>query len=93
MFLIKISAIANNRSERAIKPFATGRKNWLFCGSENGARAGATIFSLVEICKDHGIEPYAYFKYVLTNISAVNTKEALEKLLPFNCDKKSFDDQ
>lgn len=85
--------IDNNRAERAIKSFVTGRKNWLFCGNENGARAGATIFSLVETCKDHGIEPYEYFKYVLSNIRTANTKEALEKLLPFNCGRQLLDNE
>ena len=85
--------IDNNRAERAIKPFTIGRKNWLFCGNGKGARAGATLFSLVETCKDHEIEPYAYFKYVLSNIRAADTKEALEKLLPFNCDRKLLDEQ
>lgn len=85
--------IDNNRAERAIKPFTTGRKNWLFCGNENGARAGATIFSLVETCKNHGIEPYEYFKYVLSNIRTADTIEALEKLLPFNCDRRLLNDE
>jgi hypothetical protein len=89
--------IDNNRAERAIKPFATGRKNWLFMGNENGANAGATIFSLVETCKDHGIDPYSYFKYVLSHIREAaaeeNVEEALEKLLPFNCDRKLLNEQ
>ncbi len=51
----------NNRTERAIKPFAIGRKGWLFADSVAGANAAAIIFSLVETCKQHNIEPYGWF--------------------------------
>lgn len=85
--------IDNNRAERAIKPFAVGRKNWLFMGNANGAQASAIIFSLVETCKAHDIEPYAYFKYVLSVIRRCKTDEEFEKLLPFNCDRELFDEQ
>jgi transposase len=77
----------NNRSERAIKPFAIGRKGWLFADSVAGANAAATIFSFVETCKYHGIEPYDWFRYVLQAIPACNTLAELESLLPFNIDK------
>ena len=58
----------NNRSERAIKPFAVGRKNWLFADSVAGAEAGAIIFSLIETCKHHGVEAYDWFRYVLQQL-------------------------
>ena len=85
--------IDNNRAERAIKPFAVGRKNWLFMGNENGAQASAIIFSLVETCKAHDIEPYIYFKYILSVIRLCKTDEEFENLLPFNCDRGLFDEQ
>jgi transposase len=50
----------NNDSERAIRPIATGRKNWLFCGSDDHAQAAANLFSLVASCKLHGLDPEAY---------------------------------
>jgi transposase len=78
----------NNRSERAIKPFVIGRKAWLFSNSVEGAHAGATIFSLVETCKHHGVEPYDYFRYVLNALPACQTIADYEALLPFNIDKK-----
>lgn len=78
----------NNRSERAIKPFVIGRKGWLFANSVEGAHAAATIFSLVETCKYHGVEPYDYFRYVLNAIPRCKTLADLEALLPFNIDKK-----
>ena len=74
----------NNLSERAIKPFVIGRKGWLFANSVAGAHAATTIFSLVETCKHHKIEPYDYFKYVLDKIPKCQTIDDYEALLPFN---------
>jgi transposase/uncharacterized coiled-coil protein SlyX len=77
----------NNRTERAIKPFAIGRKGWLFADSVAGAEASATIFSLVETCKYHGIEAYDWFRYVLKQMPLCKTEDEIEALLPFNIDK------
>lgn len=76
--------IDNNRSERAIKPFVIGRKNWIFHGSEKGAHAGSILYSLVETCKQHKINVFDWFKYVLTHISSAHTLEKLQALLPYN---------
>ena len=47
----------NNPAENAIRPFAVGRKNWLFSGSPSGARASAAIYSLIESAKANGLNP------------------------------------
>lgn len=73
----------NNRLERAIKPFATGRKNWLFANSVSGAHAAANIFSLIETCKAHGINPYDWLRMTLQKIPYCETIEQYEALLPF----------
>lgn len=78
----------NNRSERAIKPFVMGRKAWLFSDSVEGAEAAAIIYSFVETCKYHQIEPYDWFRYVLQKIPSCQSLDEFEKLLPFNIDKK-----
>ncbi len=75
----------NNRSERAIKPFVIGRKGWLFSNSVQGAHAASVIYSLVETCKWHNIEPYDWFRYVLKKIP-LSCENELESLLPFNID-------
>lgn len=75
--------IDNNRTERVIKPFVTGRKNWLFSDSVKGADASANIFSLIETCKFHGVNPYYYLKHVFGKINKCETVEDLEKLLPY----------
>ena len=78
-------AIDNNATERCIKPFAVGRKNWLFKGSVEGAEASAIIYSLLESAKSYGHNPYDYFKDILTKIpKKILRNEALDELLPGN---------
>ena len=74
--------IDNNQVENAIRPFALGRKNWLFNGSPAGAKAGATFFSLIETCKANNIEPYKYFCTMLNRIRQCITDDDYRKLLP-----------
>lgn len=76
--------ISNNLSERAIKPFVIGRKGWLFAQSVEGAHAAATIYSIIETCKYHKIEPYDYLRYVLTALPQCRFIEDYEKLLPYS---------
>jgi transposase len=79
--------ISNNLSERAIKPFVIGRKGWLFANSVDGANAAATIFSIIETCKYHTVEPYDYLRYVLNALPLCQTIDDYEKLLPYKIDK------
>jgi transposase len=74
--------IDNNLVENAIRPFALGRKNWLFNGSPTGAKAGATFFSLIETCKANNIEPYHYFCSMLNRIRGCVSDDDYRKLLP-----------
>ena len=76
--------ISNALAENAIRPFAVGRRNWLFSDTPRGARASATCFSLVETAKANGLEPYAYLNRVLQGIGSADTLEKLEALLPWN---------
>jgi transposase len=80
--------IDNNAIERMIKPFALGRKNWLFSGNAKGAEASAILYSLVQTCKINNVEPYEYFRHVLTVIPNISSDAELEKLLPQNFTKK-----
>lgn len=52
----------NNISERALRREAIGRKNWLFVGSEDGAKANTTFVSLLASCQMHGLEPWPYLR-------------------------------
>lgn len=76
--------IDNNRSERAIKPFVIGRKNWLFNSSTKGADASGILFSLVQTCKEHDVDVFAYFKYALESIVKCNNEHDIQLLLPYN---------
>ena len=79
-------SIDNNQIENLIRPFAIGRKNWMFMGSPTGARAGAIYYSLISTCKLNGIEPYAYFQKMLTHIPNCQTEDDYRSLLPQNID-------
>ena len=74
--------IDNNLIENSIRPFALGRKNWLFSGSPAGAKAGAIFYSLIETCKANNIEPYKYLCAMLHSIRDCVTEEDYRKLLP-----------
>lgn len=76
--------IDNNRSERAIKPFVIGRKNWLFNSSTKGADASSILFSLVQTCKEHGVDVFAYFKYALETVGKGTNEQDIQSLLPYN---------
>lgn len=65
--------ISNALAENAIRPFAVGRKNGLFADTPRGAKASAIIHSLIETAKANDLEPFAYLRYVLRHIGAVET--------------------
>jgi len=78
--------LSNNRAERSIKPFVIGRKNFLFCNTPSGARAGAVIYSIIEMAKENGLNPYAYLTNLferLPNMDITDTA-AIEALMPWN---------
>jgi len=76
--------IDNNPVERAIRPFAIGRKNWMFSDSQKGAKASAMLYSIIETAKANGIEPYQYLKAVFTKLPQAGSLEEIEELLPWN---------
>lgn len=76
--------ISNVLAENAIRPFAVGRRAWLFSDSPEGAKASAAMFSLIETAKANDVEPYTYLQQVVGHIAAANTDEALDALMPWN---------
>ena len=68
-------SISNALAENAIRPFAVGRRNWLFADTARGARASATVYSLIETAKANRLEPYEYLRHVLAHIAAADTVE------------------
>jgi transposase len=75
--------IDNNLSERAIKPLVIGRKNYLFAGSHEGAKAAAIIYSIIETCKMWGINTYDYLIDVLARLPNTLNKN-IRQLLPYH---------
>ncbi|MBV8430980.1 MAG: IS66 family transposase [Solirubrobacterales bacterium] len=71
----------NGACERALRPIALGRKNWLFAGSDRGGQTAAVLMSLCTTCKDLGIDPQAYLRDVLDRISTHPAKR-IDELLP-----------
>lgn len=75
--------ICNNAAERAIRPLAIGRKNWLFAGSDSGGQRAAVIYTLTETAKMNGIDPEAYLRAVIARI-ADHPMKRIDELLPWN---------
>jgi hypothetical protein len=76
-------AIDNNVAERAMKPIAVGRKNWLFAGSNSGGETLAKAMTLIETAKLSGLDPQAYLADVLARINDHKINR-LHELLPWN---------
>jgi transposase len=76
--------IDNNPLENASRPFAIGRKNWMFSDSQRGAKASAMYYSVIETAKACGLEPFIYLRALFTQLSSCKTAEDYELLLPWN---------
>ncbi|MFR3129974.1 MAG: IS66 family transposase [Blautia sp.] len=79
--------IDNNASERAIRGFCIGKKNWEMIDTVNGANSSAIIYSIAETAKANNLKPFDYFEYLLTEISKhVDDKNTdfLAELLPWS---------
>lgn len=75
----------DNIVELRAKAFATGRKNWLFSQTIDGADASCFFFSMVETAKENGLNPEEYLEYLLT-YGPYTPKEEYDSLLPWNAD-------
>ncbi len=75
-------SIDNNFVENAIRPFAIGRKNWLFSDSQNGAEASSIIYSIAQTAKANGLNLNLYFRTILEKIPFAKTADDYDKLLP-----------
>ncbi len=74
--------IDNNSAERAMKPIALGRKNYLFVGSEAGGKSAAIAYTLIETARLNGVDPQAWLTDVLSRI-ADHKITKLDELLPW----------
>lgn len=71
----------NNACERAIRPIAIGRRNWLFAGSLRGGRAAAIVYTLIESCRLAKVDVVTYLADVLIRV-ATHPARSVEELLP-----------
>jgi transposase len=78
--------IDNNLVENAIRPTAVGKKNWLFFGSEEAGARNAVLYTLIQNCRMHGIDPYAYLKDLLQRLPTT-TNQQVSDLTPLNWKK------
>ena len=86
--------IDNSASERSLRTFCVGKKNWVLINSVKGARASAVIYSITETAKLNGLNPYYYLMHLLTEIPKLMaekpegqehiSRDLLEPLLPWS---------
>lgn len=79
--------IDNNASERAIRGFCIGKKNWEMIDTVNGATSSAILYSIAETAKANNLKPFDYFEYLLAEIpkhTDDQNTDFLEELLPWS---------
>lgn len=75
--------LSNNRAERSIKPFVTGRKVWLFSNTPAGAKASSILYSIVETAKENHLHPFHYITYLLESLPNASSKD-INQFLPWS---------
>ena len=78
-------SFSNNLSENAIRPFVVGRKGWMFCNTPAGAETSAMAYTMVEMAKANGVNPYHYLTFLFEKQPNENmSDDELEQLAPWN---------
>lgn len=81
---------STNMIENTIRSVVVGRKNFLFGGSPDGAKAIANIYSLSETAKAYGLDPFKYFCFVFEKLPLAKTEEEIKRLLPQYLDLRAY---
>jgi hypothetical protein len=79
--------IPNNAAENCIRPFAVGRRGWLFADTPKGAEASAIAYSIVETAKANNLNVFEYLSYLfksLPNINFIEHQQLLKQYLPWS---------
>ena len=79
--------MTNSLDERVIRPFTTGRKNWLFSTSVSGAESSANAYSIIETAKANGLDPYKYLTTIFTYLPSqdlIKNPEIIDEFLPWS---------
>lgn len=79
-----VIGLDTNVVENAIRPFAVGRKNWLFSDTKHGAQSSAALYSLISTARANEVEPYGYLAHLFTELPKAATVDEFEALLPWN---------
>jgi len=74
--------LSNNRIENSVRPYALGRRNWLFCNTVNGAIASSIVYSIIETAVANGLKPFEYLEFLLETAPTA-ASEAIDTLLPW----------
>jgi hypothetical protein len=86
--------IDNSASERIIKPFVIGRKNFLFCDSIDGAKATAIMYTIVETARANGANVYYYLRYVLEEMPRHmddTDRSFMDAMLPWSAEYREYE--
>jgi hypothetical protein len=75
--------ICNNAAERAIRPLALGRKNWMFAGADSGGERAAVMYTIIETAKLNSVDPEAHLRTVIMRVGDHPAKR-IDELLPWN---------
>ena len=83
--------MTNSLDERTIRPFTTGRKNWLFSNSVKGAEATACAYSIIETAKANNLDPYKYLTYIFEYLPGqdINDTKILDIFMPWDKEVQS----
>lgn len=79
--------MTNSLDERTIRPFAVGRKNWLFSTSVEGAESSANAYSVIETAKANGLDPYKYLNAIFTYLPSqdlIQNPEIIDEFMPWS---------
>lgn len=79
--------VDNNLVENSIRPTAVGKKAWMFFGSEDAGRRNAVVYTLIQNCRMHGVEPYTYLKDLLERLPIMTNQDPVDQLTPLNWKK------
>lgn len=74
--------IDNNITENAIRPFAVGRKNWLFSQTPHGAFASAAMYSVIQSAIANGLDPYEYLRFLFDRLPNLRSVESFREIAP-----------
>ena len=82
--------IDNNVTENAIRPFAIGRKNWLFSQTPRGAFASSALYSVLQSAIANGLDPYKYLKHLLQRLPYLKTRADFVSVAPQHLNPSDF---